>query len=76
VSFDSRNRAHLIRQKTLILTGAQDRVMPPVLTEELAKKIPQAQFKVFPNAAHLLFLEEADSVNRILSDFLSGKKAE
>ena len=74
MSFDSRDRAHLIRQPTLILAGAQDRVMPPVLTEELAKKIPQAQFKVFPNAAHLLFLEEADSVNRILLDFLSGRK--
>jgi pimeloyl-ACP methyl ester carboxylesterase len=50
--------------------------MPLVLTEELAKKVPQAQFKVFPNAAHLLFLEEADAVNRLLMDFLSGRKAE
>ena len=75
-SFDSRDRAHLIRQPTLILAGAQDRVMPLVLTEELAKKVPQAQFKVFPNAAHLLFLEEADAVNRVLLDFLSGRKVE
>lgn len=76
MNFDSRDRAHLIRQPTLILAGSQDRVMPPVLTEELAKKIPQAQFKVFPNAAHLLFLEEADSVNQVLLDFLSGRKIE
>jgi pimeloyl-ACP methyl ester carboxylesterase len=76
MNFDSRDRAHLIRQPTLILAGAQDRVMPPILTEELSKKIPQAQFKVFPNAAHLLFLEEADSVNRVLLDFLSGRKVE
>jgi len=76
MSFDSRDRAHLIRQPTLILTGAQDRVMPPILTEELARKITQAQFKVFPNAAHLLFLEEADSVNRVLLDFLLGRKVE
>ncbi len=76
MSFDSRDRAHLIRQPTLILAGAQDRVMPPVLTEELAKKIPHAQFKVFPNAAHLLFLEESEPVNRVLLDFLSGRKVE
>jgi pimeloyl-ACP methyl ester carboxylesterase len=76
MNFDSRDRAHLIRQPTLILAGVQDRVMPLVLTEELAKKIPQAQFKRFPNAAHLLFLEEADSVNQALLDFLSGRKAE
>jgi len=50
--------------------------MPLVLTEELAKKIPNAQFKVFPNAAHLLFLEEADAVNQVIVGFLSGEKAE
>ena len=74
MNFDSRDRAHLIRQPTLILAGSQDRVMPPVLTEELAKKIHHAHFKVFPNAAHLLFLEEADAVNRAILDFLSGGK--
>ena len=50
--------------------------MPPVLTEELAKKIPEVIFKVFPNAAHLLFLEKADAVNRVIVDFLSGRKVE
>jgi pimeloyl-ACP methyl ester carboxylesterase len=76
MTFESNHRAHLIRQPTQILAGARDRVMPPVLTEELAKKIPQAQFKIFPNAAHLLFLEKADAVNRVLSDFLCGRKVE
>lgn len=76
MSYDSRARAHLLRHPTLILAGAQDRVMPLVLTEELAKKIPNAQFKVFPNAAHLLFLEEADAVNQVIVGFLSGEKAE
>jgi pimeloyl-ACP methyl ester carboxylesterase len=76
MSYDSRDRAHRIRQPTLILAGAQDRVMPLVLTEELARKIPHAQFKVFPYAAHLLFLEEADAVNRVILDFLSGKDVE
>jgi pimeloyl-ACP methyl ester carboxylesterase len=74
MGFDSRDRAHLIRHPTFILAGAQDRVMPLVLTEELAEKIPHARFKIFPHAAHLLFLEEAETVNRIIVDFLSGKK--
>jgi pimeloyl-ACP methyl ester carboxylesterase len=76
MKFDSNQRAHLIRHPTLILAGDQDRVMPLVLTEELAKKVPYAQFKVFPIAAHLLFLEEADAVNRVIVDFLSGRKKE
>ncbi len=73
MSFNGHDRAHLIGHPTLILAGAQDQVMPLVLTEELARKIPQAQFKVFPDAAHLLFLEKAEAVNRTLLDFLSGK---
>jgi pimeloyl-ACP methyl ester carboxylesterase len=76
MNFDSNHRAHLIRHPTLILAGARDRVMPPVLTEELAKKVPHAQFKVFPHAAHLLFLEEADALNRVIVDFVSGRKGE
>jgi pimeloyl-ACP methyl ester carboxylesterase len=48
--------------------------MPLVLTEDLAKKIPQVVFKVFPDAAHLLFLEEADTVNRILAVFFREGK--
>jgi len=70
MKFDSNHRAHLIRHPTLILAGAQDRVMPIILTEELAKKIPNAQLKVFPDAAHLLFLEKAQAVNQAIVEFL------
>jgi len=70
-NFHSNDRAYLIRQPTLILAGAQDRVMPLTLTEELAKKINNAEFKVFPDAAHLLFLEKAQAVNKTLVEFLS-----
>ncbi|MBI5967896.1 MAG: alpha/beta fold hydrolase [Deltaproteobacteria bacterium] len=74
MNFSSVHRAHLIRQPTLILAGAQDRVMPLALTQELAQKIPRAQLKVFPDAAHLLFLEKAQEVNQAILDFLSAKK--
>ena len=72
MNFDSRDRAHLIRRPTLVLAGAQDRVMPPVLTEELARRIPGAEIKILPRAAHLLFLEEAQAVNALIVRFLSA----
>jgi pimeloyl-ACP methyl ester carboxylesterase len=72
MSFNSTDRVHLIRQLTLILAGAQDRVMPLVLTEELAQKIPNAHLKVFPDAAHLLFLEKAQAVNQAIVEFLTS----
>jgi len=69
-NFDSTQRTHLITQPTLIMAGAQDRVMPLTLTEELAQKIPGARLVVYPDAAHLLFLEKAQDVNRAILDFL------
>jgi len=49
--------------------------MPLSLTQELAQKIPQACLKVFPEAGHLLFLEEAQAVNSLIVDFLLEDKA-
>jgi pimeloyl-ACP methyl ester carboxylesterase len=69
--FDSRESAHLITRPTLILAGEQDRVMPLTLTEELAEKIPEARLRVFPNAAHLLFLEKTLEVNQAILEFLA-----
>ena len=74
MSYDSRERIQRIHQPTLVLAGAQDRVMPLVLTEDLARRIPGSRLKIFPNAAHLLFLEKADSVNQAILEFLSGRE--
>jgi pimeloyl-ACP methyl ester carboxylesterase len=75
MKFDSRFRAQRIHHPTLILAGSRDRVMPLPLTEELAQKIPGAHLKIFPDAAHLLFLEEANEVNRLILEFLAGNPA-
>ena len=72
MKFDSNRRVHLIRHPTLILGGAQDRVMPLPLTEALAQKISQARLRVFPDAAHLLFLEKSEAVNQEIIEFLSA----
>ena len=69
VNFDSRSRAQMIHQPTLLLAGSQDRVMPLPLTRELAGKIPGAKLKVFPDTGHLLFLEKATEVNRLIIEF-------
>jgi pimeloyl-ACP methyl ester carboxylesterase len=72
-NFNSKDRVHLIRHPTLILAGAQDRVMPLPMTEAMAQKIPNGRIKVYPDAGHLLFMEKALDVNRDIIDFLSGR---
>ena len=75
MNFDSSDLASHIDKPTLILAGAEDRVMPLPLTEDLFRRIPRARLKVFPGAAHLLFLEEAEAVNRLIIEFFLKNSA-
>jgi pimeloyl-ACP methyl ester carboxylesterase len=72
-NFNSKDRAHLIRCPTLIIAGAQDRVMPLQLTQGLASRIPNVRFKVYPDTGHLIFLEKSREINRAIIDFLRGE---
>ena len=71
--FNSKDRAHLIRHPVLILAGAQDRVMPLQLTQVLARIIPKARLKIYPDSGHLLFLEKVQEINHEIIDFLRGE---
>jgi len=56
----------------LVVGGAVDRYMPAILGEEIARAIPGARFKVLPNAANLLNIEQAEAFNALLAEFLIG----
>jgi pimeloyl-ACP methyl ester carboxylesterase len=58
------DKLHNIAVPTLILTGDDDRIVAPELSRKLARDIPGATFKIFPECGHLpqeerpsLFLE-------------------
>ena len=72
-AFDARDRVHLIRAPTLLLAGREDRVVPLVLMERLAERIPNARLVVVEGAAHLLFIERPEAVNREIVRFLKGE---
>jgi pimeloyl-ACP methyl ester carboxylesterase len=74
MTFNSAGRTHRIEKPTLILAGARDRVMPLVLTEELAHKVPRSRLMVYPDGAHLLFLEKVPEVNDVILRFLSTRE--
>jgi len=57
---------------TLVITGADDTIIPPTESEKLAKAIGGAQFNVIPNAGHLVAFEQPDAFNRVLGDWLNG----
>jgi pimeloyl-ACP methyl ester carboxylesterase len=59
-----------IRVPTLVITGADDTIIPPSESEALAKAIPGAQLKLIPNAGHLVAFEQADAFNSALRAWL------
>ena len=60
-----------IKAPTLYLSGAEDRVGgPPALMAELAKKVPRAQHRSVPKAAHIANIQNPAGFNREVADFL------
>lgn len=60
-----------IETPTLVLVGEQDAGTPPALARALAAGIPGARLEIIPGAAHLSNIEQAETFNRLLLDFLA-----
>jgi pimeloyl-ACP methyl ester carboxylesterase len=71
-AFDAYDRLSLLAVPTLILTGADDVLIPPENSRIIAERIPNSQLIEFPQAGHLFFIEKADEVNQALIDFFSN----
>ena len=69
---DQRERAAAIRAPTLVLVGAEDKVTPPSLSEELAELIPDAKLQVIAGAGHLANIEKPVEFNNAVEDFIRG----
>ena len=71
LSHDSYDRLPGIEHPTLIVTGADDRVIPAASSEVLHERIPGSRLEVVAGAGHLFFLERPDESLRLLEDFLA-----
>lgn len=67
--FNSRGRLSEIRCPVLVITGSEDRLIPPENSNLLAQRIPGAMLHLVEGAGHLFFVEEPDEVSRILMEF-------
>lgn len=72
---DASARLGQIRVPTLVVTGADDAVIPPSESVALAESIPGAQLTVIPKAGHLVAFERADAFNEALKDWLGSGSA-
>ncbi|GLH73384.1 alpha/beta hydrolase [Geothrix limicola] len=68
---DARPWLGKIRVPALVIAGSDDRVIPPTESAALADSIPDSQLRVIPNAGHLVELEQPETFNKVLSDWLA-----
>lgn len=68
---DSRPFLGHIAVPTLVGVGAEDKLIPPALSEEMAEAIPNAELVVFPNAGHIPTLEAPDAVASAMKAWLA-----
>jgi pimeloyl-ACP methyl ester carboxylesterase len=60
-----------IRVPTLLIAGDEDRVYPPALARDVARRIPGAELVMVEGAGHLVNLEQPERFNKIVLDFLT-----
>ena len=61
---------HRIRKPTLVLSGAEDPIVPPVNACILARRIPNAELEIVPGAGHLLLMDHAEQAAKRIARFL------
>ncbi|MGC0362295.1 pimeloyl-ACP methyl ester carboxylesterase [Rhodococcus sp. 27YEA15] len=71
-AFDRRREYRSITRPCLSVAFADDRMIPPYLSRELAQCIVTASYKEIADAGHYGYLERPEAVNAVLLDFLEA----
>jgi 3-oxoadipate enol-lactonase len=74
VSQDRAAPIERIRAPTLVVTSDEDRVYPPSIARDMAKRIPGARLAVISGAGHLSNLEQPGQFNEVVLRFLSAQE--
>ena len=64
-----------IRTPTLVITGTDDRLVPPVNSRRIAERIPGAKLVFLDGAPHRLFAENAETFHREVLVFLREERS-
>ena len=76
-SYDVSEAIRAIRVPTLVITGAQDILVPVENSRRIAERIPGARLSLIEGGAHIFFLEQAEMLAAELVSFFgsAGSKA-
>ncbi|GAA0626627.1 alpha/beta hydrolase [Sporichthya brevicatena] len=65
-------RIHRITARTLVIWGAEDKIISPEYAHDFARLIQNARAEVLSGAAHVPQLERLDVVGPMVTEFLAG----
>lgn len=68
-------RLHRISAPTLILTGDDDPLIPPLNSSILHRLIPASELQIIPGGGHLVLFDSVDEVAPRINNFLRGPAA-
>jgi pimeloyl-ACP methyl ester carboxylesterase len=69
-------RTHRVTAPTLVVWGAEDRVLPPAHGERWTELLPSARLELIADAGHLPHVEAPATVSGLIAAFLSAPRAE
>lgn len=72
LGFNVEGRLSQIPHPTLVIAGDQDQAVPVENAKRLAQKLPHASLVLLEGAGHLCFIEQGDTFNQAVLDFLKG----
>ena len=68
---DRSARVHAIAAPTLVIHGAEDKLIPPANGRMLAEKIPGARYVELAHCGHMPMHEQPEALTKSVQDFLS-----
>lgn len=71
-SFDVRDALGKLAVPTLVIGGADDLLVPPARSQELARLIPGASFTLVDRSGHLSHIEQSEPTYAVIETFLRG----
>lgn len=69
-----RERLAAVEQPTLLVVGREDRIVDPHQAIEAARLLPQGRLVVLENCGHAPQMEQPETVNRLIVDFLTSSQ--
>ena len=71
MNYTVRDRLHLVRQPTLFVARAEDRIVDPATAAEAARDLPRGHFLMVPDCGHAPQIEKPRTINRLVARFLT-----